>query len=288
MRNQLKSLVLFGLLLQATQHGSDAKQVAVEIDHRFGSQPARLHHVASESGVRLERVDYLLTDFALQVADSGTWIQADEQLAAYMSVGEGRHSAELGFVPSQKFQAIRFRIGVAPELNASDPNQFAADHPLNPLVNDLHWGWAGGYVFLALEGIANGKDAFSYHLANDGNSALVTIPATFDTARDCTIHLEFDIARLFSEIDFSTDAKVSHSRCGDAIAPKLKRCVAQAVSFSHLSQQRYQKVTPVAATTPVHGTPFPLQITGRFPKVALPQDQPAHLRRGRTRQGLVL
>jgi len=258
-----------------------AKQVAVEVEHRFRGEAAQLgaeFELAGDRRATLSRLDYLLSDIALQTEGNEDWVQS-EDLAAYLSLGEGRTTADLGFVPSARFQAIRFRIGVTPSTNASDPNQFPPSHALNPLVNDLHWGWAGGYIFLALEGVAEGGQAFSYHLANDGNAPLVTIPVEFDTARDCTIHLEFDIAKLFGGaegIEVARDGNSSHSREGDAIAAKLVAALPQAIELAGVSRQTFQDLSVVGEAHPAEqatgGTPFPLQITSRFPAVALPRD----------------
>jgi len=257
---------------------SDAKQVALELDYVLGGQAAQLGkaiQLADGRPITLQRLDFLLTDFALQRADGGEWLQSDS-LAAYLSLGEGRTSANLGFVPKAKFQAIRFRVGVDPGTNAADPNQFPAGHALNPLVNDLHWGWAGGYIFLALEGSTAKDQAFSYHLANDGNSPLITIPVDFETTRDSTIHIRFDIGKLFDQIDVTADGSSSHSREGDPIPAKLVASLHEAITLASLSHERFQILEPQRAPEPLarhHSTtPYPLQMSGRFPKVSLPED----------------
>jgi cytochrome c peroxidase len=280
LRKHLLALALLGFQ-QAAQIDSEAKQVAVEFHHHFREEAAAMgveYRLTEARRITLQRLDYLLSDFALQSAASGKWIQSTD-LAAYLSLAEGRSTADLGFVPAAKFTAIRFRIGVPPAINASDPHQFSPGHALNPLVNDLHWGWVGGYVFLALEGAAERGRAFSYHLANDGNSPLVTIPVDFDTTRDCTIQLNFDLAKLFDGaggIDILRDGNSSHSREGDEIPAKLNTSLPLAISLAGVSRQKFQVLPAIAAEAGSddvnHGTPFQLQITSRFPKVALPQD----------------
>jgi cytochrome c peroxidase len=255
----------------------EAKQLSIEIEHRFSTSAAKLNELGTlEDGrvIDLRRVDYLLSDFALKSAASQKWIQG-EDLAAYMSLGEGHQVAELGYVPAGEFQAIRFRVGVDSQTNASDPHQFPAEHPLNPQVNDLHWGWSGGYIFLAIEGMTGEEEAFSFHLANDGNAPLVTIPVSFDTTRDCTIRVGFDIDRLFAQIDFSEDGYTSHSREGDSIPKKLAAALPAAFELAGVHHQKFQRLqrTEVEEQT-AHGTPYPLQVTNRFPKVTLPGDNP--------------
>ena len=51
-------------------------------------------------------------------------------------------------VPPGSYQQVAFAVGLNEKTNYADPSQWPADHPLNPLINDLHWSWQGGYVFL--------------------------------------------------------------------------------------------------------------------------------------------
>ena len=247
------------------------------MNHAMGAAPAQANRsfaVGGDRQITISRLDYLLSDFALLPEGSDEWLES-ENLAAFLSLGEGRQIAQLGFVAPRQFEAIRFRVGVDAETNAADPHQYPPGHALNPLVNDLHWGWAGGYIFLAVEGQDTG-DAFSYHLANDGNAPLITIPVKFDTSRDCAIHLHFDIAELLGQIDPRRDGNASHSRECDPIPPKIQTGLRRAIRFESLRNDRYQTISaPIServATSPTTGTPFPLQITDRFPKVAITAD----------------
>lgn len=90
---------------------------------------------------------------------------------AYISFDEKRNI--LGFdknLPAGNFKGIRFMIGLDSAINHGDPMQWGNTHPLNPLVNHMHWNWASGYIFWVAEGYyMNNKDAsdiFSYHMAN--------------------------------------------------------------------------------------------------------------------------
>ena len=71
-----------------------------------------------------------------------------------------------------------------PHINHADPAHYPGDHALNPLVNHLHWGWQGGYVFLALEGrytrSTSRLSGYVYHMANDQNLMTVTQHKDFE------------------------------------------------------------------------------------------------------------
>ncbi|MDB6004434.1 MAG: hypothetical protein JWR15_1421, partial [Prosthecobacter sp.] len=99
---------------------------------------------------QVTRLDCLLSGLALQRLD-GTWVESRDWFA-YLSVAAGRLTAKGSGIPAGDYKGIRFRIGVDEATNKSDPNRYAPEHALNPQVNGLHWGWQGGYVFMALEG----------------------------------------------------------------------------------------------------------------------------------------
>jgi hypothetical protein len=87
-------------------------------------------------------------------------------------------------VPSGTYKRIAFTVGLNEKVNYGDPSQWPADHPLNPLVNALHWSWQGGYVFFALEGHYDGDAGFSLHLAKPPNQTPVTIEGPIDLRQD--------------------------------------------------------------------------------------------------------
>lgn len=76
-------------------------------------------------------------------------------------------------VPVGKYKSVKFQFGLDSSINHGDPNQWAAEHPLNGNLSGMHWGWAGGYIFQAIDG--NYKDSLtdkytkgmSFHAATD-------------------------------------------------------------------------------------------------------------------------
>jgi hypothetical protein len=74
-------------------------------------------------------------------------------------------------LPSGSYKGIHFRIGLDSFVNHGNPNIWPADHPLNPNLTGLHWGWSGGYIFHAFDGMYRAigstgmPTSFSFHTA---------------------------------------------------------------------------------------------------------------------------
>ncbi|OYW75943.1 MAG: hypothetical protein B7Z37_11120 [Verrucomicrobia bacterium 12-59-8] len=255
-----------------------AQELRLEIVPMADGQALRLNEpLAPGLAVRLTRMDFLLSGLALQRQD-GTWLESQDWFA-YLSAATGRLTAQGSGIPAGHYKGIRFRIGVDEATNKSDPHRYAPDHALNPQVNGLHWGWQGGYIFMALEGrfSNNGKeDGFSYHIANAPQLMTVELLVDFQGGKPLTLALEFDGQSVLGCVGFSKDGTSTHSREGDKLAAKLKTTIEHAFRVRSLSYDIYQ--SPSFATTPA---PLPRgthalrpAMTQRFPKVQLPADNP--------------
>ncbi len=275
-------LAVGGLALGASKALLPTKDIAIEILPTWGTQPLMLGGEqgtdASGAAVTVSRLDFLLSGVALRGED-GTWLPSKDWFAC-IRCDQGKRTALLEGVPARKFTAIRFHVGVEPVVNAADPGARGPDHPLNPLMNGLHWGWSGGYVFLALEGRYQKRDGsfegYSFHIANDANLMRVELPLALDAATAGTVRLAFDVEKVFrgsKPIAFARDGNSTHSREGDLLAAALKQNVEAAFSIKSITTDRFQNVASVPAPVTGHkATPFPLQISARFPQVAVPAD----------------
>lgn len=257
---------------------ASGQDLQLEIEPVAQSRALRLDEPLREmDAARITRLDCLLSGVALQKKD-GTWLESKDWFS-YLSVAGGRLKAKIKGLPAGEYKAISFRIGLDEATNQSDPNRYAADHALNPQVNGLHWGWQGGYIFMALEGrfLKEVKESgFSYHLANAPQLMKVELPVVFHGGRPLTLRLELDAAKMLAGVDFAKDGSSTHSRPGDALAMKLKANVEQAFRVRSLDYDVYQ--TPAFATQPA---PLPSgthaltpAMTQRFPQVQLPADNP--------------
>eukprot|EP01035_Chromulina_nebulosa_P050990 gene50990-69369_t len=149
-------------------------------------------------------------------------------------------------VPEGDYAGLEFSVGVPAETNHADSSRWAAGHALNPLVNGLHWGWQGGFVFFALEGkwragveatqngaaktkegATEGERGFSYHVATDARRMAVRFRADYRVAGATTVKLALDVARVLRDVMIRADdgSESTHSGEGDALAVGLSAAV---------------------------------------------------------------
>ena len=164
---RLACCLLLFWLLPLPRAGAQRLQLEIEPEWRgHGLNPGSQIKGSHLEGLSVSRLDGLLSELALQRSD-GTWMQSG-QWQVFFSLERGRLSASADGLPAEKFKAIRFRVGLDPATDKSDPQTWPPSHALHPDVCGLHWGWSSGYVFLALEGhweAAPGKGTgFSYHV----------------------------------------------------------------------------------------------------------------------------
>jgi cytochrome c peroxidase len=250
----------------------------VEVQPVWSDAPLKSGQVISpdKDGLRISRLDFLLSNLALRRLD-GSWLESQDWFAL-ISLEKGRLRAEADGIPAEKFTAIRFDVGVPPAINKADPAQWAPGHALHPDVCGLHWGWMGGYIFMALEGHTGSGEqtsGFSYHLANDANVARVELPVEIHGGGPLTLRLKLDAQTLLTGV-LSKDNRATHSREGDPLAARLRGQVEAAFRVDAVNHDLYQEAEAAEKTAalPPGTHAYPLTITERFPKPALPADNP--------------
>jgi cytochrome c peroxidase len=209
------------------------------------------------------RLAFLLSDFRLQTAD-GRWVELPNQ---YAFVDLTRRSFRLENIPTGDYRQFQFTVGLDEKTNLADPSQWTADHPLNPVMNSLHWSWQGGYVFFALEGHYDGDRGYSLHLAHSPNRVMITLPVSSS--------IGLDVHTLFDSIHFSPGDSATHSRDGDELTAKFRANIARAF--------RAEPASAVEGATPRSRPPaligkdahlYRFRVPTGFPIPQLPVDNP--------------
>ncbi len=296
---------------------SVAVTLNVRVAARFNDAPLVLDSLvnttAAGQAVSVTRLDFLLSNFALHEAGGG-WTERTNTFA-YVSVREGRTTFSVENVPAGSYDRIRFHVGLEPAINHSDPAKFPAAHPLNAVLNGLHWNWQGGYVFLAMEGrwrLPDGSlGGYSHHIANDARLMTVSLPVALSLPRDAALDLALHVDRIWSgksAIKLSPEAVSTHSREGDVLAAQLAENIQAAFAVGVAEPRvagksdepfefrppppRFGRPPPLpppfarerepSVALPKGTTPYRLTFGRQFPIPDLPRDNPL------TEQGVAL
>jgi cytochrome c peroxidase len=287
----------FALVLFASQMAFGAT-LEISVRPVFAGEPLlldslRYRNAAGET-LSVTRLSYLLGGFALESAD-GSWQEFPGQVA-WLDAAARRNFIRFENVPAANYRSLRFHVGLETNLNHADPAQFAANHPLNPNLDGLHWNWQGGYIFMALEGLfrtaTKEPTGYAYHFARDPNRTRVNIAAQLDLAHDATVQLDFDLAALLNAprpLSFARDGQATHSRPDDPIAAALTANLPGAFRVRQIisggASVPASRDEPTADGSrgrsphqplylPEKFTPYHFQMSATFPIPDLPRDNP--------------
>ena len=278
----MKKIFLLPLLLAGAAGASDLR---VDFVPQFNGTPlafdALQNLTAAGQKISVTRLDFLASDVSLH-RDDGTWLE-QKNWFAFISAREGRTNFTLENIPAGNYDRIRFNIGLEPQINHGDVAQWPAEHPLNPAVNHLYWGWSREYVFLALEGgwQDDGKlRGYSYHIATDRELMTVELPAALNLNSGREIQIAMDVGGIFSapnQIALSNASDTTHSRTNDLLAAKLRQNVENAFTVENVKE-----FWPIAELTrgtsrieiAPNATPYHLTISQFAPQPDLPRDNP--------------
>lgn len=219
-------------------NANEPAQLAIHIQNVFGTETVSYDDLkyVNEAGnlLSVSRMSYLLSNFELIAEDGSTTALVDQY--AYINETAGYDSVLLE-VPEGAYKGLRFTLGLDSAINHGDPEQWEFGHPLDPITNGLFWGWAGGYVFIALEGkveLAGKEEAFVYHLSRE-NTQGVLYEFNFDSmaarkGEKKEINLIFDVAEMFKNPDlFNLESEDrflhSNSSAGDKLVRNMKDAI---------------------------------------------------------------
>jgi hypothetical protein len=122
--------------------------------------------------VMVERLKVYFSHIKLRKSSNNTLVSLTDVLLADISDPE---LTTFHYSTDQVgYSSILFGIGLDANQNQMDPATFPLDHPMSTFYG-MHWGWAGLYKFMELQGRSNPDGqlgtptdvAFSYHPGND-------------------------------------------------------------------------------------------------------------------------
>lgn len=191
--------------------------VALRIDHRVGqaqvTAPLSVVTPAGET-VDIDRLEYYLSMFTL-VHDGGQETVIPQAYVLADGFTDGLHA--LGSVSGvNSVEALKFHVGIDPDNNHADPASWPADHPLAPQVPSMHWGWAAGYRFVALEGGTADANLEIHALGDDNHYPGETEVAASIENGTLVLDVEADVLGFFHMLTVGTGL-INHGEDSEAI-----------------------------------------------------------------------
>lgn len=211
------SLLFFLGLLSANLQSQT--NVVLQMEQLLEGQPFAYGQVTqAELGFyfKATRLQYYISEITL-IHDGG---QITPVTDYYLLVDPAKDSVfALGNFLVTDLEKIEFWIGIDSAHNHLDPATYPNNHPLALHDPSMHWGWAGGYRFIAFEGLAGNThgfvtNIFQIHTIADENYRKVSLDINESINGDTMlVSIEADYARLLHKIDVSTGV-TSHSSVG--------------------------------------------------------------------------
>lgn len=254
MKNILLPIMLsaFCLVLTAQQ------DVVLKINQKAGDanlESSTGYTVDAGYDLNFTRLQYYISDITI-VHDGGQETKASDVYILVNALSED--SYELGNYDVSEVEGIRFYIGVDPKANHSDPTLWPNGHPLALQNPTMHWGWAAGYRFAAIEGKAGNRLAFTYqvHALGDQHYGEVALDvAGTDNGSEIEIKLDADYLRLFDGLDVSFGL-IEHSdapKAGQLLTNLKENVFTAASSTGTFDQTNFEGRFDVLGNPSVNG-----------------------------------
>jgi len=159
--------IIIAVLLAMTCTMS-AAEVNLNIDYNVDGVPFEYNkEYINTDGIKYKvtRFEFYMCQFKLDdTVLEGTYVLANAQYNKYT----------LGNFDIDQVNKLGISFGVEAEENiGKDPNRFGMFHPLAPKNPSMHWGWAAGYRFWAIEGFSDPDGdgeydkSFQFHILGD-------------------------------------------------------------------------------------------------------------------------
>ena len=256
----MRFALFFGFVV-AMSSGMAQTQVGLRIDHKAGqAEFDGATPVVTPLGelVQVDRFEYYLSSLTL-VHDGGQETPLDGAYVLADAFVDEVHP--LGQVTGvESVEGLKFYVGVDPENNHADPAIWPADHPLALQVPSMHWGWSGGYRFIALEGesVSNGAVGHEVHALGDDNhySGETEVLSSIENGM-LILDVEADVLGFYSQLSVE-QGLINHGESGEAV-----------LVCNNLADDVF-RLPGAASLSP--------RLSGTFDFVVLPQEGGAELR----------
>ncbi len=211
--NIMKRILLVLTLFIAVNVVSAQQWLNLNLSHVYNGEAfnyGQMYTDGTGNTIEITRVQYYLSGINLTHDGGQVSSLTDEYVLASGNVSF--YSIAPAFV--DVLEGISFDLGVDAAHNHLDPNSYPSSHPLAPKNPNMHWGWAAGYKFIAIEGNvdSNGDQVpdklFQFHAVGDDNylqnvSYIETTGSSNGSV--LAVDLKVDIARWLNSVDLISE-----------------------------------------------------------------------------------
>lgn len=221
-----------------TPETADPVILSLELSPAYGNKTINFNTdefvTAANDTIQPNKFRFLMSKIQLVKMDNTTITFSGKY--GFVNLGDNaKVNLEFPEVPAGNYNAIKFSVGLDSAINHGDPSQWPSTHPLSPLVNGLHWGWQGGYIFMSHEGNFKNQgimDQYTFHIATLPFAIEIEMPVNYIHTAGAAdvIAIKCDLEKYFSGVNtysLKTDIPASHSGSMDAVyINKLRENVA--------------------------------------------------------------
>tara|TARA_B100000900_G_scaffold415248_1_gene444424 strand:- start:7294 stop:8241 length:948 start_codon:yes stop_codon:yes gene_type:complete len=216
----MKRFLFLSLVFGSLSLVAQTKQLVLNFHHMMDGQYVTdsllgINNLGNQ--FKFNRIQYYVDDIQIIYNQADTFTYPEVLLINGLE--EELTSVDLGALSFDSITAVRFAVGVAPDVNNLDPSTYPAAHPLAPKSPSMHWGWAAGYRFVCAEGVGSSafNQIFELHGLGNTNYAMQTIATsgTLVGSDTVVVDIEADYAQLVRDIEVA-QGTISHGETGDA------------------------------------------------------------------------
>lgn len=203
----MRSFLLLLSLAFVTMCAS-AGDLTLAIDHRMQGQVVQAGTTyAMDNGAwyfKPRFLKYYLAEITV-IHDGGKRTQLKDLYVLVDALSRDRYP--LGSVDVTNVEALEFHVGVDKQRNHLDPTIYPPEHPLALKNPTMHWGWAAGYRFLAVEGSAGTSATVvsadvQVHTVGNELYRKITMPVrAVPTPTGIELQLTAEYSKLFTGLD---------------------------------------------------------------------------------------
>ncbi len=201
----MKKLLLVSILAFTIGAASFAQtSLSVQINHKLNGNDFVFNETGTNNlnqDFNADRLEYYMSQISI-VHDGGTYTMLQD----YAIVDAGSETIlDLGEIDASTIESISFYIGVGEEDNHSDPASWEAPHPLAPRFPAMHWGWAAGFRFLAIEGtVLASNQEVQIHALGDVNYFETLIPINTEVSGgELQINIDANYEKIYEDINIA-------------------------------------------------------------------------------------